>query len=203
MFSIRSRRHPTKDYSPTRSSIWSTKNSAHLTSPAHFQYNSLTRSRSSSTNSSSNPLSNSAKLTACQVQWHLLLKALILSEKQIVSSYVYSINVLVANVFIAVAQQAIVNNKTKITYSQIQAFLQLCWKKFIKAKIEPGWLTIPLISLILAHSFQCRNRRRSCWSSVDWRTRNSNDVEDFPFRWCRFHERYPRSTPNQRDYQCR
>lgn len=48
------------------------------------------------------------------------------------------------NISLTAAQQAIVNNKTKITYSQIQAFLQLCWKKFIKAKIEPGRSAYPL-----------------------------------------------------------
>lgn len=34
--------------------------------------------------------------------------------------------------------QAIVNNKTKVTVTQIEEFLQLCWTKFVKAKIEPG-----------------------------------------------------------------
>ncbi|SCV70568.1 BQ2448_3330 [Microbotryum intermedium] len=33
---------------------------------------------------------------------------------------------------------AIVNNKTKITKAQIKTFLQLCWTKYVKAKIEPG-----------------------------------------------------------------
>ncbi|BGP31083.1 DNA-directed RNA polymerase III subunit C1 (rpo31) [Rhodotorula toruloides] len=36
------------------------------------------------------------------------------------------------------AMQAIVNNKTKVTVTQIEEFLQLCWTKFVKAKIEPG-----------------------------------------------------------------
>lgn len=38
----------------------------------------------------------------------------------------------------AEAQKAIVNNKTKVTESQIRAFLQLCWTKYVRAKIEPG-----------------------------------------------------------------
>jgi hypothetical protein len=36
------------------------------------------------------------------------------------------------------AQIAIVNNKTKVTTEQIQAFLQFCWTKYVKAKVEPG-----------------------------------------------------------------
>ncbi|GAA6004779.1 hypothetical protein JCM11491_002226 [Sporobolomyces phaffii] len=35
-------------------------------------------------------------------------------------------------------QLAIVNNKTKVTSAQIDEFLQLCWTKYVKAKIEPG-----------------------------------------------------------------
>ncbi|GAA5927574.1 hypothetical protein JCM3775_006021 [Rhodotorula graminis] len=36
------------------------------------------------------------------------------------------------------AQLAAVNNKTKVTVKQIEEFLQLCWTKYVKAKIEPG-----------------------------------------------------------------
>ncbi|ORY91742.1 hypothetical protein BCR35DRAFT_299051 [Leucosporidium creatinivorum] len=35
-------------------------------------------------------------------------------------------------------QLAVVNNKTKVSEAQIRQFLQLCWTKFVKAKIEPG-----------------------------------------------------------------
>ncbi|GAA6029739.1 hypothetical protein JCM8097_001026 [Rhodosporidiobolus ruineniae] len=35
-------------------------------------------------------------------------------------------------------EQAIVNNKTKVTVAQVEEFLQLCWTKYVKAKIEPG-----------------------------------------------------------------
>lgn len=38
----------------------------------------------------------------------------------------------------AAAQIAVVNNKTKVTESQIRTFLQLCWTKYVRAKIEPG-----------------------------------------------------------------
>lgn len=33
---------------------------------------------------------------------------------------------------------AIVNNKTKVSESQLRRFLELCWIKYVKAKIEPG-----------------------------------------------------------------
>ncbi|GJN89850.1 hypothetical protein Rhopal_002839-T1 [Rhodotorula paludigena] len=36
------------------------------------------------------------------------------------------------------AEKAVVNNKTKVTETQIDEFLQLCWTKYVKAKIEPG-----------------------------------------------------------------
>ncbi|GAA5868140.1 hypothetical protein JCM8547_003356 [Rhodosporidiobolus lusitaniae] len=36
------------------------------------------------------------------------------------------------------AQQAVVNNKTKVTVAQVEEFLQLCWTKYVKSKIEPG-----------------------------------------------------------------
>ena len=35
-------------------------------------------------------------------------------------------------------QLAVVNNKTKVSEAQIRRFLQLCWTKYVKAKIEPG-----------------------------------------------------------------
>ncbi|KAG2114656.1 uncharacterized protein F5147DRAFT_677590 [Suillus discolor] len=36
------------------------------------------------------------------------------------------------------ASKAIVDNKAKVTESQLQHFLALCWKKYVKARIEPG-----------------------------------------------------------------
>ena len=35
-------------------------------------------------------------------------------------------------------QRAIVNNKTKVTKAQIVEFLNLCWTKYSRAKVEPG-----------------------------------------------------------------
>jgi DNA-directed RNA polymerase III subunit RPC1 len=32
----------------------------------------------------------------------------------------------------------IVNNKTKVTKQQMDAFFNLCWHKYIKSKVEPG-----------------------------------------------------------------
>ncbi|KAG1766514.1 hypothetical protein EV702DRAFT_1256806 [Suillus placidus] len=36
------------------------------------------------------------------------------------------------------ASKAIVDNKAKVTESQLQRFLALCWQKYVKARIEPG-----------------------------------------------------------------
>lgn len=36
------------------------------------------------------------------------------------------------------ADVAIVNNKSKVTESQLKTFLALCWVKYVKARIEPG-----------------------------------------------------------------
>ncbi|KAG2125902.1 hypothetical protein BD769DRAFT_1736203 [Suillus cothurnatus] len=36
------------------------------------------------------------------------------------------------------ASKAIVDNKAKVTESQLQHFLALCWQKYVKARIEPG-----------------------------------------------------------------
>lgn len=38
----------------------------------------------------------------------------------------------------AAADKAIVDNKSKVTESQLKTFLQLCWVKYVKARIEPG-----------------------------------------------------------------
>jgi hypothetical protein len=37
-----------------------------------------------------------------------------------------------------VADKAIVDNKSKVTDQQLKTFLDICWKKYVKAKIEPG-----------------------------------------------------------------
>lgn len=33
---------------------------------------------------------------------------------------------------------AVVDNKTKVTKAQLMTFLNLCWAKYVRAKIEPG-----------------------------------------------------------------
>ena len=37
-----------------------------------------------------------------------------------------------------VADKAIVDNKSKVTEDQLRTFLDICWTKYVKAKIEPG-----------------------------------------------------------------
>jgi DNA-directed RNA polymerase III subunit RPC1 len=36
------------------------------------------------------------------------------------------------------ADKAIVDNKAKVTEDQLSVFLNICWTKYVKAKIEPG-----------------------------------------------------------------
>lgn len=36
------------------------------------------------------------------------------------------------------AQKRAVDNKSKVTTSQLEIFLGLCWEKYVKARIEPG-----------------------------------------------------------------
>lgn len=36
------------------------------------------------------------------------------------------------------ADVAAVENKSKVTKEQVEAFLEICWTKYVKAKIEPG-----------------------------------------------------------------
>ena len=38
-------------------------------------------------------------------------------------------------------QRRIVRNKTHVTRTQLLAFLDLCWRKYLAAKIEPGTLS--------------------------------------------------------------
>lgn len=38
----------------------------------------------------------------------------------------------------AEADKAMVDNKSKVTEAQIRTFLELCWVKYVKARIEPG-----------------------------------------------------------------
>lgn len=35
-------------------------------------------------------------------------------------------------------EKAVVDNKTRVTERQLASFLQMCWEKFVRAKVEPG-----------------------------------------------------------------
>ena len=41
-------------------------------------------------------------------------------------------------VSLSAADKAIVDNKSKVTEDQLRTFLDVCWTKYVKAKIEPG-----------------------------------------------------------------
>ena len=43
-----------------------------------------------------------------------------------------------AELYLIDADKAIVDNKVKVTDQQLKTFLDICWKKYVKAKIEPG-----------------------------------------------------------------
>ena len=42
------------------------------------------------------------------------------------------------NDFDADADMAAVENASKVTEDQLRRFLEICWVKYVKAKIEPG-----------------------------------------------------------------
>ena len=50
------------------------------------------------------------------------------------------ISFLVSDVCVAEAHKAIVRNMSKVTESQLQNFINLCWVKYVKARIEPGMI---------------------------------------------------------------
>jgi hypothetical protein len=41
-------------------------------------------------------------------------------------------------IYCLAAAKAIVDNKAKVTEEQLLFFLNICWTKYVKAKIEPG-----------------------------------------------------------------
>lgn len=41
-------------------------------------------------------------------------------------------------VVLEAADKAFVDNTSKVTEDQLKTFLQLCWVKYVKARIEPG-----------------------------------------------------------------
>lgn len=64
---------------------------------------------------------------------------------------------------------SIIDNTSKVTENQLQTFLQLCWVKYVKARIEPGTpvFTIrggPDPYLPYSSRFDCWR----CWRSVYW-----------------------------------
>jgi len=40
------------------------------------------------------------------------------------------------------ADKVIVDNKCKVTEIQLRTFMELCWVKYVKARIEPGLLVL-------------------------------------------------------------
>jgi hypothetical protein len=41
-------------------------------------------------------------------------------------------------IYRSASDKAIVDNKAKVTKEQLLLFLNICWTKYVKAKIEPG-----------------------------------------------------------------
>ena len=50
------------------------------------------------------------------------------------------------------AEKAIVDNKSKVTEAQLKTFLDLCWVKYVKARIEPGELCADLFFFWFAYA---------------------------------------------------
>lgn len=64
-----------------------------------------------------------------------------------------------------VADKAVVDNTIKVTDDQLRTFLQLCWVKYVKARIEPG-IPSPIHHNILSYQIMFRFHRRSCGRPV-------------------------------------
>ena len=48
------------------------------------------------------------------------------------------ITILLGPIHLLASDKAIVDNKAKVTKEQLLVFLNICWTKYVKAKIEPG-----------------------------------------------------------------
>jgi len=64
------------------------------------------------------------------------------------------------------ADKALVDNNSKVTESQLRDFLDLCWVKYVKARIEPGreFNMFEMISCSRCCRLNCWGRR----SAVNW-----------------------------------
>jgi len=56
--------------------------------------------------------------------------------------------------YLSDADKAIVDNKAKVTEEQLVTFLNICWTKYVKAKIEPGFFFWPPKFYLKAYSSQ-------------------------------------------------
>ena len=56
---------------------------------------------------------------------------------------VQSISNLFVIQFVAGADVVAVDNTIKVTEEQLKLFLDICWTKYVKAKIEPGKFRLP------------------------------------------------------------
>ena len=96
------------------------------------------------------------------------------------------------------SDKAIVDNKAKVTEDQLSVFLNICWTKYVKAKIEPGNFfcrqpSIPVLTITRVDRWCCRR-------SINWRTGDTDDFKDVPLCWRGFHERHARRATDKRDY---
>lgn len=98
------------------------------------------------------------------------------------------------------ADKAIVDNRAKVTEGQLSVFLNTCWTKYVKAKIEPGWFFWPTALHSDAHTGPRVDRWR-CRCSIDWGAWNPDDFKDVPLCGRSFHERHARRTADKGDHQ--
>lgn len=62
------------------------------------------------------------------------------SLRMLLASYISALSSRLLNLshYTVDAAKTIVDNKVKVTKDHLRAFLDICWTKYVKAKVEPG-----------------------------------------------------------------
>lgn len=65
------------------------------------------------------------------------------------------------------ADKAALDNKMKVTQEQLGTFLDVCWTKYVKAKIEPGLFPLQCSPDLYSTTSFNRLNRRGGWRTID------------------------------------